>query len=854
LLALGVRAHAPDDQPGHGTLTTIVRDVTDVEQAGRALARVNRALRVIGTCSDALVRARDEGELLRSVCRIAVEVGGYPLAWVGYAEHDPARTVRPVAAAGQEAYVAEIQVTWAEDVRGQGPVGTAIRSASPTVIQSVAEDPRFEPWRQAAARYGFGSVLALPLRRNGTAFGALAIYAAEPDAFDARETELLAKLARNLAYGILALRTADEQRRADAERREALRLLRQRVKELTVIRETARLLDEHRGSDAELLQAVAAVLSAGWQHDDIAAARVALDGLEARTPGFAETPWMQRAAWRLADGRAGVVEIAYLEEQPREADGPFLAGEQDLIATLADMLRTHFERRRAEDALRRSEARFRALIENAEDIITVLDGRGVILYESPSIEHVLGYRPDELVGTSAFQWLHPEDHRKVGELFTRSAEHPGLTGAIEFRFRHKDGSWRVLHGVGKNCLDDPAVGGVVVNSRDITDRKQAEQEMAKQRDALLQSEKLAAMSALLAGVAHELNNPLAVVVGRAALLGQQLAGGPLEAPVGKLVQAAERCARIVKNFLALARQYPPERQTVRLNQIVQEALELMAYALRVDNVEVVLDLELGQPALWADPHQLHQVVVNLVSNAHHAMREIPPPHPRRLTLRSRADAERGRVTLEVTDTGPGIPPEVRSRLFEPFFTTKPIGQGTGLGLSLCRGIVEGHGGQITLESEPGRGATFRVELPIQAAPGPAQERRAAPAEAVARDRRILVVDDEPEVARLVADVLEREGQHVEMAADGRAALEKLRRDDFDLIVSDIKMPELDGPGLYREVARLRPELARRMVFLTGDTLGPEPQRFLKDAGALWVNKPFSPDEVRQVVGRALGLA
>jgi two-component system NtrC family sensor kinase len=516
------------------------------------------------------------------------------------------------------------------------------------------------------------------------------------------------------------------------------------------------------------------------------------------------------------------------------------------------MLRTHLERRRAEAALRRSEARFRALIENAQDIITVLDARGVILYESPAVQAVLGYRPEELLGRSAFELLHPEDHRAVLELFALKAGLPGSTAAAEFRFRHRDGSWRVLHGTAKNCLDDPAVGGIVVNSRDVTERKRAEEELAKQRDALLQSEKLAAMSALLAGVAHELNNPLAVVVGRAALLGQQLAGTPLEAPAGKLAQAAERCARIVKNFLALARQHPPERQAVHLNQVVQEALELMAYALRVDNVEVVLDLSPELPALWADPHQLHQVVVNLISNAHHAMRERPLPHPRRLTLRTRPDGER--VTLEVGDTGPGVPPEVRPRLFEPFFTTKPVGHGTGLGLSLCRGIVESHGGRITLESEPGSGATFRVELPIQAAPPGAGGGAGAPAGPLPQDRRILVVDDEVEVARLIADLLEREGQRVETASDGRTALEKLRAAPFDLIVSDLKMPELDGPGLYREVARLRPALARRMVFLTGDTLGPDVQRFLEDARALWVRKPFAPDDLRRVVGEALRAA
>ncbi len=366
---------------------------------------------------------------------------------------------------------------------------------------------------------------------------------------------------------------------------------------------------------------------------------------------------------------------------------------------------------------------------------------------------------------------------------------------------------------------------------------------------LLQSEKLAAMGTLLAGVAHELNNPLAVIAGQTFLLRQAVGAGPVGERAEKIAKAAERCVRIVKNFLALARQRPPERQKVRLNTVVQEAVELLAYPLRIDNVEVVQDLAKDLPSLWADPHQLNQVVVNLVTNAHHAMRSIAPP--RRLTLTTRFDPARSRVRLEVADTGPGIPPAIQARIFEPFFTTKPPGQGTGLGLSLCHGIVEEHGGSIRVESAPEQGAVFQIELPVEGQPVAVPEARAADVPPSPRGKTILVVDDEPEVAATLAEILSLEGHQVETAATGALALDKLRVRGYDLILTDIKMPEVDGPGLYRELERSHAGLVRRFIFITGDTLSLETREFLERTGAPTLGKPFVLDEVRRVVRQGL---
>ncbi|HEX9820034.1 MAG TPA: PAS domain S-box protein [Methylomirabilota bacterium] len=533
----------------------------------------------------------------------------------------------------------------------------------------------------------------------------------------------------------------------------------------------------------------------------------------------------------------------YFEEQsitPVRANGGRAGAISHFVAVKQDIS----ERKRAEEALRRSEEYHRALLDNALDLTIVLDAEGVIRYASPSVEQVLGERPLDLVGTNALPRLHPDDLPGVDALFFGGQQTPGFTAAAEYRFRHRDGSWRHLEGVGRNLLDHPAVAGIIVNARDVTERKEDEATQERLRAHLRQSEKLAAMSELLAGVAHELNNPLSVVIGHTTLLARA-ADPAVTARAEKIGRAAERCGRIVKNFLALARQYPPERTAVSLNQIVRDALEVVAYPLRVDDVEVVTELAPDLPALAADAHQLQQVLVNLVTNAHQAMRNVSGS--RRLTIRTGASAAAEPVWLEVGDTGLGIPPDVEARLFEPFFTTKPVGQGTGLGLSICKGIVEGHGGRLGVEAGPGRGATFRVELPLGGpAPAPPSPEDEGP---IGPRRRVLVVDDEIEVTRIVSELLRQDGHEVDTSLNGVDALARIRTWSYDAVISDIRMPRLDGPGLYAAVREIDPALAERFVFFTGDTLGSATAQFLERTGAPSLQKPFALRDVRAALAQ-----
>jgi signal transduction histidine kinase/CheY-like chemotaxis protein len=248
----------------------------------------------------------------------------------------------------------------------------------------------------------------------------------------------------------------------------------------------------------------------------------------------------------------------------------------------------------------------------------------------------------------------------------------------------------------------------------VVERQRAAEQFQQQQEALYQREKLAALGSLLANVAHELNNPLGVILMHADLLREESDSGSDLVLVEEIIQAAERCKRLVRNFLTLARQHKPERTTVVLNTLITETVELLTYPMRVDNITIHLALAEDLPPFCADPHQLQQVVTNLLTNAHHALRESSAP--RQLTLITRCNPARTSIMLEVADNGPGIPPGIQARIFEPFFTTKPLGVGTGLGLSLCRGIIEGHGGTLRVASQPGQGTTFCIDLPLEGMP------------------------------------------------------------------------------------------------------------------------------------------
>jgi PAS domain S-box-containing protein len=434
--------------------------------------------------------------------------------------------------------------------------------------------------------------------------------------------------------------------------------------------------------------------------------------------------------------------------------------------------------------------------------------------------------------------------------FLERLERDGAVTDYLLRLRRADGTptW-----IEVTAHSEPAGGEIRVEAlmRDVSERKRLEDQARDLYHQLLQAEKLAALGQTISGVAHELNNPLATILTWAERLAQRHVDEGTRRGLDTILSEAERAAKIVRNLLMFSRKRHTTRAMVDLNQVVRETLSLRAYEQRLNNVTVLEALSSGLPQVFSDPHQLQQVLLNLIINAEQAM--IGAHGRGSLMVRTWHDVDRDAVILEVNDDGPGVPDDVQPRIFDPFFTTKEVGKGTGLGLTVAYAIVQEHGGRITLKSERGKGASFYVELPVGAGPlKPALPRRADVApEADVSGASVLVVEDEAALGAAVAEALGDAGFDVSRAGDGVEALEQIGVRRFDLIICDLKMPRLDGPAFHRQLVTTHPMLARRVLFVTGDVAGTEAERFLEESGCRWLAKPFRLRDLLRVTRELL---
>jgi len=581
---------------------------------------------------------------------------------------------------------------------------------------------------------------------------------------------------------------------------------------------------------------------------------------EAAYSGYA--PVRERLLRHEAVSWEGWIELAgvgsrYMREHLIPA-GP--AGDPMAAVIIMSLDWTELKQREAElqakvQQLETTEALKSSIVDHALAALVSTDESGVVVEFNPAAEAMFGFSRAQAVGRPVAEVIIPTRHREA-----HTAGMQRIAGGAPARLLGQRVEMPALRADGSEFPVEMVLWRTTVRGQyfytasmvDLTEQRNAQAEIERQREALRQSEKLTAMGSLLAGVAHELNNPLAIVMGRASLLEDKLVGTEIASDALRIREAAERCGRIVRAFLNMARQKPAERVPVTLNDLVQAAIDMLQYGLRTHGIEVTLALASELPQVTADPDQIGQVVLNLLVNAQQALVGVSGARRLRVStgLEPRREDREPRVWLRVHDSGAGVPAELRDKVFEPFFTTKPDGVGTGMGLAVSRSIAREHGGSLRLEVSEA-GASFRLSLPISGQSGQTSEH--APLEALepSSSARVLVVDDEAQIADLMRAFLESAGYEVATAESGAVAMELLDEARFDAIVSDLRMPDMDGSALWRAVRQRHPGLARRMLFVTGDTLSAHASSFLSETRCTSLDKPFTKAELLRAVQELL---
>jgi len=475
---------------------------------------------------------------------------------------------------------------------------------------------------------------------------------------------------------------------------------------------------------------------------------------------------------------------------------------------------------------------------------------------NPHLKLIFGY-PSE----TPEEQVRPFDRTSFVDPQARVAliERLSTNGAVAdylLRLRRADDSavWVEVTGRADRAAEDGSLR-VEALVRDVSERKKLDDETRDIYHQLLQAEKMAALGQTISGVAHELNNPLATIHSWAERLTERETLDPaVRRGLDTILSESQRAARIVRNLLTFARKRQTTRAMVDVNQVVRETVALRAYEQHVSNVTIIDALAAGLPQVFADGYQVQQVLLNLIINAEQAM--LSANGRGILVVRTWHDPAQEAVVLEINDDGPGIPDDLQPKIFDPFFTTKEVGQGTGLGLTVAYAIVHEHGGRIRLESRLGRGASFFVELPVGGGGHFAEvtSRLGQTKDEASRGGSILIVEDEAALAAAVADALQDAGYVVTHAADGEDALGLIKRQAFNLVICDLKMPRLDGQQFHASLMRAVPALSKRVIFVTGDVAGTQAERFLEASGCRWLEKPFRLADLLKAVRDGLASA
>jgi PAS domain S-box-containing protein len=782
-------------------------------------------------------------DLLNRIAEGVVSLG-YRMCWIGMAKADG--TVEPVACSGdKEAYLQAIVVRWDDTPLGKGPVGTAIRTGKPDIVRDVSRSPRFAPWREKAIARGYRSVAAIPIREEKRIGGALAVYASTPDAFD---REAIEELSAFVLQASLALQSARDYRRLSLSE-ERLRTLFEQIPAacFTYDREGnirhwnlhCRRLFGYPPEEAVGKSIFRLIV----RPEDEKQTREIVDRVFSGESIF-NLQWKNRvpsgeSAWILSNtypfrGKGAAVELG--------------------ISVNVDITRQVEDRR----ALAKSEARFRAVVENANAVAVEIDPEGRILLFNRAAERITGVPAAEALGREYLDFIAEPEREQVARTFREvlsGKEEEGFLTTIVTRegtkrilawnataIRNEDGSARCVVGLGV----------------DMTERLQAEQEKEELRRNLVQAQKMEAIGAVAGGIAHEFNNLLGAIIGYASLLESRMeADDPHSGAIRKIHRAADRASDLTLKLIGFARRGKYQVRPLSFNDLVVQTVPLLEKALD-RSIEVRTELDPSIESIEGDEGQLQHCLLDLCFNARDAM-----PRGGTLTVRTgNARIEAGEVRqyhmrkpgdyvfLEVKDTGEGMTAEVQQRIFEPFFTTRREQGHTGMGLPSIYGIVKNHNGGIHVESTPGVGSLFRIYLPG----APMKEIPASPPPGEAYPKgteTILVVDDEPEIREMGSELLGALGYRTITAEDGEAACRifRERAGEIGLVLLDIIMPKMGGKETFRALRKMSPGLP--VLLSSGYSVEDLAREILGEGANGFIQKPYGFQELARTIRRIL---
>ncbi len=821
-----IRGEAQRDADGKvlkwfGTCT----DIDDLKSAEIQIRRTNRSLKMLSACNEALIHAEAEDSLLKRICQIAVEEGGYRMAWVGYAEHDEMRSIRPVAWAGvEDGYLSEINLSWRTDhPSGQGPAGRTIRGNQIVRCEDVEADPGFF-WVEAAKKRGYRGLICLPLKVNEQTTGLLALYSSEIIQPPPEELQLLRELAEDLAFGIQTLRSGAEKQKlqeavlaiargvsASMGRAFFTSLNRHIIQALDADAALIATLESPQGAVARTVSVMMQsggidnfdYTLAGTPSEQVARGRACLipQNLQAQFPNdpmLAARDLQAYAGTPLFDAQGAVIGlIGVFFQKPA-------VGEQFTLSTLqifAARASSELERQKADRQMREQAA----LLDAAHEAIIVRDLDGKISYWNKGAERLYGWSADEVIGrdSTSFIYLDTAQYERARAEVIKKGNWEG-----ELQKLRKDGkeidvqvSWTLV------CDPDGRPKSILGINSDITEKKKLEAQF-------LRSQRMESIGTLAGGIAHDLNNVLAPILMSIEILKSVATTREDQKLLETLMNSAQRGADLVKQVLSFARGIQGARIRVNVSHLMGDLAKVMQETFPKD-----ISINYIRPAsIWSvkgDPTQIHQVILNLAVNARDAM-----PNGGKLTLGAEntvvdntfAGLQPGSspgpyVVIIVKDTGLGIPFEIKERIFEPFFTTKEVGKGTGLGLSTTMAIVKSHGGFISLDSKLGDGTKFEVYLPADPS-GAARDEKFDQDACLPRGKGelILVVDDEESIREVAKSTLEAFGYSVIVAANGAEAIALYAqlRGKIALVLTDMAMPVMDGPALIVALKAINP--------------------------------------------------